>query len=84
MYSKTLLYYCLNFSLENNESGEALEAIRNLVLIIASLSMSGYIELKPSQDQADALFQLIGFTFPQPTGRGEFKEFLNVCYYIFL
>jgi len=50
--------------------------MRNLVLIIASLSMSGYIELKPNQDQADSLFQLLGFTFPQPTGRGKFALFL--------
>lgn len=42
--------------------------------------MSGYIELKPSQDQADTLFQLIGFTFPIPTGRGEYTKFLNLCY----
>lgn len=68
----THFYFLSNFSLENNESSEALEAMRNLVLIIASLSMSGYIELKPNQDQADSLFQLLGFTFPQPSGRGEF------------
>jgi len=53
--------------------------MRNLVLIIASLSMSGYIELKPNQEQTDSLFQLLGFTLPQPTGRGQFK---NICSYI--
>lgn len=62
----------LNYSLENDESSEALEAMRNLVLIIASLSMSGFTELKPNQDQSDSLFQLPGFTLPQPTGRGKY------------
>lgn len=47
--------------------------MRNLVLIIASLSMSGYNELKPNQDQTDSMFQLLGFTFPQPMGRGKSK-----------
>lgn len=61
------------FSLENDECSEALEAMRNLVLIIASLSMSGYNELKPNQDQANSMFQLLGFTFPQPMGRGKSK-----------
>lgn len=47
--------------------------MRNLVLIIASLSMSGYTELKPNQEQANSLFQLLGFTIPQPTGRGPYN-----------
>lgn len=50
--------------------------MRNFVLIIASLSMSGYIELKPSQDQSDPMFQLLGFSFPQPTGRGIYKQYI--------
>lgn len=65
------------FSLENDESNEALEAMRNFVLIIASLSMSGYNELKPNQDRAESLFQLLGFTFPQPTGHGKYEQYLN-------
>lgn len=32
--------------------------------------MSGYIELKPNQEQPDSLLQLLGFTLPQPTGHG--------------
>lgn len=38
--------------------------------------MSGCIELKPNQDQSDPLFQLLGFTFPQPTGRGNYKQYI--------
>ncbi|XP_025205063.1 WD repeat and FYVE domain-containing protein 3 [Melanaphis sacchari] len=64
-------------SLENDESSEALEAMRNLVLIIASLSMSGYIELKPNQEQPDSLLQPLGFTLPQPTGHGQSVR--NIC-----
>lgn len=47
--------------------------------------MSGYIELKPSQDPSDPLFQLLGFTFPQPTGRGNYKQYIfyTIVYYIF-
>lgn len=66
----TMIFRVTIFSLENDESSEALEAMRNLVLIIASLSMSGYVELKPNQEQPDSILQLLGFTFPQPTGRG--------------
>lgn len=40
--------------------------------------MSGYNELKPNQDQAESLFQLLGFTFPQPTGRGNYDQYLNL------
>ncbi|XP_050428058.1 WD repeat and FYVE domain-containing protein 3 [Adelges cooleyi] len=58
-------------SLENDESNEAQEAMRNLVLIIASLSMSGYSELKPDPDNTDSRFQHLGFTIPQPKGPGQ-------------
>jgi len=44
--------------------------------------MSGYVELKPCQDQANSLFQPLGFTFPQPTGRGKYIYGLFVSEYI--
>ncbi|XP_067008592.2 WD repeat and FYVE domain-containing protein 3 [Anabrus simplex] len=56
--------------LEHDTSAEAQEAIRNLVLMIASLAMCGYIELRPSQASMGSLFQMLGFTVPQPSGRG--------------
>ncbi|KAF7272906.1 hypothetical protein GWI33_014343 [Rhynchophorus ferrugineus] len=56
--------------LENEKSNEAQESIRNLVLMITSLCMCGYIELKPSQASTGSLFQMTGFILPQPSGRG--------------
>ncbi|XP_050525205.1 WD repeat and FYVE domain-containing protein 3 isoform X2 [Daktulosphaira vitifoliae] len=58
-------------SLENDESSDALEAIRNLVLIIASLSMSGFTELKPEENNTDLTSQNSGFIIPQPKGPGQ-------------
>nr|XP_008195320.1 PREDICTED: WD repeat and FYVE domain-containing protein 3 isoform X2 [Tribolium castaneum] len=56
--------------LESEKSSEAQESIRNLVLMVTSLCMCGYIELKPSQASTGSLFQMQGFTLPQPSGRG--------------
>ncbi|RZF45662.1 hypothetical protein LSTR_LSTR010613 [Laodelphax striatellus] len=56
--------------LEQEKPPESTEAIRNLVLMIASLSMCGYTELKPSPASMGSLFQILGFTLPQPAGRG--------------
>jgi hypothetical protein len=57
--------------LEQDSSAESQEAIRNLVLMVASLTMCGYVELRPSQASMDSLFQMLGFALPQPSGRGE-------------
>ncbi|KAK9687952.1 FYVE zinc finger [Popillia japonica] len=56
--------------LESERSSEAQESIRNLVLMITSLCMCGYVELKPSQASTGSLFQLQGFALPQPSGKG--------------
>ncbi|KAF5299222.1 hypothetical protein FQA39_LY02395 [Lamprigera yunnana] len=56
--------------LENERSNEAQESVRNLVLMVTSLCMCGYIELKPSQASTGSLFQMQGFLLPQPSGRG--------------
>lgn len=47
---------------QNNDSNAA---IRNLVLMIASLCVCGYNELRPSQSQSNPLFQIQGFKMPQ-------------------
>lgn len=78
-YKKTLYYFYLTsklhcsylFRLEQDKSAEAAEAIRNLVLMVASLSMCGYTELRPSPASMGSLFQIMGFTMPQPSGRGQ-------------
>ncbi|KAL1508880.1 hypothetical protein ABEB36_003702 [Hypothenemus hampei] len=56
--------------LESEKSAEAQESIRNLILMITSLCMCGYIELKPSQASTGSLFQMKSFILPQPSGRG--------------
>lgn len=75
--------------LEQDSRAEAQDAIRNLVLMLASLTMCGHTELKPSQASMGSLFQMLGFTLPQPSNRGinipiyDFKFFLllfNSCY----
>ncbi|CAH1111054.1 unnamed protein product [Psylliodes chrysocephalus] len=55
---------------ENDNSSEAQETIRNLVLMVTSLCTCGYLELKPSQASTGSLFQMQGFVLPQPSGRG--------------
>ncbi|KAH0568814.1 WD repeat and FYVE domain-containing protein 3 [Cotesia glomerata] len=56
--------------LEQEGNAEAQDAIRNLVLMLASLTMCGHTELKPSQASMGSLFQMLGFSLPQPSNRG--------------
>ncbi|KAJ8676714.1 hypothetical protein QAD02_012501 [Eretmocerus hayati] len=56
--------------LEQDNRTEAQDAIRNLVLMLASLTMCGHTELKPSTASMGSLFQILGFTLPQPSNRG--------------
>jgi hypothetical protein len=56
--------------LEQDGKAEAQDAIRNLVLMLASLTMCGHIELKPSTASMGSLFQMLNFTLPQPSNRG--------------
>ncbi|XP_029841953.2 WD repeat and FYVE domain-containing protein 3 [Ixodes scapularis] len=56
--------------LEQNSSQEACEALRNLAVLMTSLTTCGYFELKPSQASTGSLFQIPGFTLPQPSGKG--------------
>ena len=52
---------------------EAQDAIRNLVLMIPSLTMCGHTELRPSQASTGTLFKMLNFTLPQPTNRGKYQ-----------
>lgn len=60
--------------LEQDSRAEAQDAIRNLVLMLASLTMCGHTELKPSQASMGSLFQMLGFTLPQPSNRGNISS----------
>ena len=56
--------------METDQSEEAIQALRNLVLLVGSLTTCGFIELKPSTASAGTLFQMPGFSVPQPAGKG--------------
>lgn len=56
--------------MESDQSEESIQALRNLVLLVGSLTTCGFIELKPSSASGGGLFQMPGFTIPQPTGKG--------------
>lgn len=57
--------------MEKTDSEESIQALRNLVLLVGSLSTCGFVELKPNA-KADCLYQMPGFTVPQPSGSGQF------------
>ena len=67
------LYVWFIHRMEKNESEEAIQALRNLVLLVGSLTTCGYMELKPSTASAGSLFKIPGFTIPQPAGKGLFN-----------
>ncbi|XP_048248442.1 WD repeat and FYVE domain-containing protein 3-like isoform X1 [Haliotis rufescens] len=55
--------------LEQDPAEESQQALRNLVLLVGSLTTCGYLELKPSQASSGSLFQMPGFITPQPAGK---------------
>jgi len=55
--------------MELDKSEEAVQALRNLVLLMGSLATCGYIELKPGNPSSGSLFQMPGFTVPIPQGK---------------
>lgn len=56
--------------MEEDNKAEAHDAIRNLVLMLTSLTMCGHTELKPSTASMGSLFQILSFTLPQPSNKG--------------
>ncbi|CAL4106427.1 unnamed protein product, partial [Meganyctiphanes norvegica] len=56
--------------MEADTNDESREALRNLVLLVSSLSYCGYIELKPSSASQGSLYHLPNFSLPVPSGRG--------------
>lgn len=62
--------FLLKLEAERSKNADANAAIRNLVLMIASLCMCGFNELRPSQSQSNPLFQIQGFQMPQTSSRG--------------
>lgn len=61
--------YC-RLEQERSKNSDAQAAIRNLVLMIASLCTCGFHELRPSANQTNTLFQMQGFQVPQANSRG--------------
>ena len=51
----------------DEESSDGADALRNLVLLVASLTTCGFIELKPT---APTTGNQPGFRLPRPMGRG--------------
>ncbi|XP_014211622.1 WD repeat and FYVE domain-containing protein 3 [Copidosoma floridanum] len=49
---------------------ETQDAIRNLVLTLASLTMCGHTELKSSTASMGSLFKMLNFVLPQPSNQG--------------
>ena len=56
--------------MERTDAEESLQALRNLVLLVGSLSTCGFVELRPNS-KADCLYQMPGFTVPQPSVTGQ-------------
>ncbi|XP_014681660.1 PREDICTED: WD repeat and FYVE domain-containing protein 3-like isoform X2 [Priapulus caudatus] len=56
--------------LEQDRKQETADALRNLVLLVSSLSLCGYVELRPTQASTGSLYQMPGFSLPQPSGNG--------------
>ena len=52
------------------ENAEIRQQLRHLVLPVTSLALSGHQELKPQSAVGTGLFQMPGFSIPEPQGRG--------------
>ncbi|XP_055386714.1 WD repeat and FYVE domain-containing protein 3 isoform X2 [Condylostylus longicornis] len=61
--------FLLKLESDRQRSIEVQAAIRNLVLMISSLCMCGYNELRPIQNQTNTLFKMQNFQMPQVTSR---------------
>ncbi|XP_043641336.1 WD repeat and FYVE domain-containing protein 3 [Drosophila teissieri] len=61
--------FLLKFDNNRSQSLEIQAAIRNLVLMISSLCMCGFYELRPPASQFNTAFKLQNFQLPQATSR---------------
>ncbi|ESN92292.1 hypothetical protein HELRODRAFT_194319 [Helobdella robusta] len=63
--------YLTEFLLSTEKMGseEAMQALRNLILLVGSLCSCGFIELKPNL-KTSSLFHMPGFVVPQSAGNG--------------
>ena len=66
------IIYSFSKRAEADSSTESQEALRNLVFLISSLSQVGFTEIRPAAGSGStgSLFQLPGFSVPQPSGKG--------------
>ncbi len=72
------LLLCI-YRLEVMTDDESIHSLRNLVLLISSLTTCGYQELRPNSIVYEAPFQVPGFTLPAPSGTGEFEYLPPRC-----
>ncbi|GFN82004.1 WD repeat and fyve domain-containing protein 3, partial [Plakobranchus ocellatus] len=56
--------------LEQDSAEESIQALRNLVLLVGSLTTCGFTEMKPSHSNTGSLFSMPGFSIPTPSGKG--------------
>ena len=70
MFSQRAELFSCFTRLELDESEEAIQALRNLVLLVGSLTTCGFTEIKPNQASSGSLFQIPGFSLPTPMGKG--------------
>ena len=68
--------FTLDFSsrLEQDSVEESIQALRNLVLLVGSLTTCGFTEMKPSHSNTGSLFQMPGFAVPTPSGKGNYCD----------
>ncbi|KAI8741991.1 WD repeat and FYVE domain-containing protein 3 isoform X1 [Biomphalaria glabrata] len=55
--------------LDQESAEESIQALRNLVLLVGSLTTCGFSEMKPSHSNTGSLFQMPGFAVPSPSGK---------------
>ena len=65
----------LYIRLELDTCEEAVQALRNLLLLVGSLTTCGYTEIKPSTASSGSIYQIPGFALPQPAGKGNFDVY---------
>ena len=71
-FEKDLEFKFFTCRMELDEQEESIQALRNLVLLVGSLTTCGFIELKPTSNvSSGSLFQMPGFTVPVPAGKGK-------------